>query len=727
MIKDICKVVVFAGLFAVPFLTLYVPNEYFFPFITGKNFWFRILVDITVVAWVLLALYDARYRPRISGIVWSFGALLIIMFFADLLGEHPRSSFWSNFERMDGYVSLVHTFFYALVLGSVIKTKQHWQYLFGTSMFVATLAALYGLAQYGGLVEGGGRIDSRLGNAAYMAVYMLFHIFIAFWLFVESKRPFQKALFILLSVLFIFILIETGTRGTAIGLAVGILTMSAYIALFGTTFKEIRKYAIGVFVILALGVIGFIVGRDSNLVQSNHNLARIANISLEDLSVRATIWSMALEGVKERPLLGWGQSNFNYVFNTYYDPSLYAQEQWFDRSHNIVFDWLVTGGILGFVAYFSIFAACGWYLFLRPILRPEDETFSVLERGVLLGILAGYLTHNFVVFDNIVSYIFFAMILGLIHSRVSSPVPAIEKARVDDDIITQFAAPVGIVVLVAVVYFVHLPGMAVAQNIIDAYRESNPSARLNVFKDAIERNVFAQQEVIEQLTQQTISVYQDSSLSEETKQAYIAYTDEQLQWLREYKPNDARVEVFIASFYRSTGQLEEAAVAMERAHQLSPKKQSIILQQGLIALSQKEYEAAVDYFKRTYELAEDNNEAREYYAAGLMYVGDSDTARSLMDNEEARRQISTSDFVANAANQNGQTSFLVELFSNRIIYGPENPQNWATLAYLLYEDGQKERAIETLEESKTAVPAFADKAGCFIENIESGNDPQEGC
>jgi O-antigen ligase len=113
--------------------------------------------------------------------------------------------------------------------------------------------------------------------------------------------------------------------------------------------------------------------------------------------------------------LGYGQSNFNYVFNEYYDPRLYAQEQWFDRSHNIFFDWLVTGGFLGLLAYLSIFVAAVYYLFIQPFRKGAPETFTVIERGILLGLLAGYFTHNFVVFDNIVSYIFFAITLGLIH------------------------------------------------------------------------------------------------------------------------------------------------------------------------------------------------------------------------------------------------------------------------------------------------------------------------
>ena len=63
---DFLKVIVFGGLFIIPFLTLHVADSYFFPYITGKNFDFRIIVDLVFVAWVVLALADAKYRPRFS-------------------------------------------------------------------------------------------------------------------------------------------------------------------------------------------------------------------------------------------------------------------------------------------------------------------------------------------------------------------------------------------------------------------------------------------------------------------------------------------------------------------------------------------------------------------------------------------------------------------------------------------------------------------------------------
>lgn len=733
--KDVLKAVVIGGLFAVPFLTLYVENDYFFPYITGKNFWFRIIVDLVFAAWVVLALYEVKYRPRVSAVVWSFGALLVIMFFANLFGLHPRSSFWSNFERMDGYVSLAHTFMYMLVLGSVLQSKKHWNYLLNTSLFVAFAVAFYGLAQYGGFIEGASsRIDSRLGNAAYMAVYMLFHIFVAFWLFVETKALHRKILYAALAIMFTFVLVETGTRGTAVGLAVGVFVMSSYIGLFGAQFKQYRKYALGGVALLIIAVSAFIMGRDTAIVQNNPNLARIANISLQDLEIRGIIWGMAWDGVKESPLLGYGQSNFNYIFNQNYDPRLYAQEQWFDRSHNIFMDWLVTGGFLGLVAYLSIFVSCVWYLFLRPLLNKDDESFTVMERGVLLGILAGYFTHNLVVFDNIVSYIFFAIILGLINARVGIVPKALVDLKVDKVVITQVAAPVMAVAFVASFYFFNLPGMQAAGDIIDGFRAQDPVERLEHFKTAVERDSFAQQEIAEQIAQQAMGVARNPQLSDETKIEFTQYAEQQLLKLAQDKPGDARIHVFIGSYYRTVGELEKAQEQLRLARQYSPNKQAIIIQQGFVELTLGNNEAAHDFFKTAYELDTRNIEAKEYYAVSHMYLGNYEEAEALLDSDETLKRFAASDFLISTANQFGRYEFAAKLLKYRSTAEPDrkqswstNPQTWATLAYLYYQASNTEAALETLAESEVIVPSFAATAQCFAENIQNGRSPQEGC
>lgn len=728
--KDFLKVVVYGGLFAVPFLTLYVANDYFFPFITGKNFAFRIIVELVFTAWAVLCLLDAKYRPKFSWVLVSFSWLLIVMFFANLLGQHPESSFWSNFERMDGYVTLVHIFLYSVVLGSVITNKKSWDWYLNATLLAAFITALYGVAQYSGMIEGfeNRRIESFLGNAAYLSIYMLFHVFIAFWMFVESKVTLHRVVYALLAVLFTYDLMYSGTRGTVLGFGVGLGVMVTYIMLFGAKYREFRKYAIGAFIFLALGAGTLILGKDADFIQKNGSLSRIANINLsEDLKVRGTIWGMAWEGVKERPILGWGQGNFNYVFNEKYDPFLFNQEQWFDRAHSIIFDWLIAGGFLGLISYLGIFLACGYYLFLQPLLRKDDETFTVLERGVLLGILVGYFTHNLVVFDNIVSYIFFGLILALIHSRVATLMPEVQKIKVDQKLVNQFIAPVAAVLVVAIIYTTQIPGMQAAGDIIDGYRSTTPQARLEAFKLAASRNSFAKQEIAEQIAQQAMSIVREPKIEEGIKKEYVELAIKQLDELAASKPGDARIHVFMGTFYRAIGDLNKASEQMAIARELSPKKQSIISQQAIIAYSQGNIEQARDLFAEALALDDRNNEAREYYAATLFLNGQAEEAKALAADSEVLKSFAANDFLLNAVNQAKEFPFMIELYKIKIQQNPEVEQNWASLAFLYSQIGNKEAAVATLREAAAKRPTFAKKANCIADNIEANKAPDEGC
>ncbi len=730
--KDILQGAVFVGLFLVPFLPLYVENDFFFPYITGKNFAFRIIVEFMFASWVLLALYEPKYRPKFSWILAGFAALLGVMAVADALGEHPLSSFWSNFERMDGYVTLVHVFMYMVVAGSVFTTAKLWSYFFHTSAAVALCVALYGLGQYNGIIAAGNgstiRVDSLLGNAAYMAVYMLFHIFIIFWLFVRTKVLSYKIGYALVAAVLAYTLLLTGTRGTFLALIGGSAVTVVYVALFGRKYPEFRKIAIGACAVIVLAAGSFWLLRDSTYVQSQPALKRIADISLSrDLTVRGTIWSMALEGVKERPILGWGQSNFNYVFNKEYDPSLYSAEAWFDRTHNIVLDWLIAGGIVGLLAYFSIFFAALYYLFLQPILRKdEDPTFNVLERGVLLGLLAGYLVHNLVVFDNIISYIFYGSILALIHSHVGSTIKAVHSFTLDRHLIAQFVAPILLLTTGAVAYFVNYPGIAAAADIIDAMREQTVEGRLREFHSAIERHSFADQEIVEQLAQQAMGAVRSTSATDEEKRAITQRAELELLRMIEEKPNDARLHAFLTSFYRAIGALPQAKEQAAKARELSPNKQAIITEQGIIELQLNNIDGAVEFLKTAFELDESNVQARLLYAGVLLRAGKEEEVRALIG-EEYFERFAFNDFALAMADQSGDKELLAEMFEARVQAQPEVAQHRASLAFIYYELGQTQKAIEVLEKGGEDIPTFADSAQCFVKNLKNGVRPDEGC
>jgi len=730
--KDILQGVVFVGLFLVPFLPIYVANDFFFPYITGKNFAFRIIIEVVFAAWILLALYDERYRPKFSWILGAFGVFVAVMALADALGVYPLQSFWSNFERMDGWVTLVHLFMFVMVAGSVMTTKKVWTYFFLLSCAIAFLVALHGLGQFFGVIEGLPnsriRIDSRLGNAAYMAVYMLFHIFIIFWLFVRSKVTLHRILYGVVALTFAVTLLYTGTRGTFIGLIVGSGVMVGYIALFGRSYPQLRKAAIIACVGIAILAGGFWAVRDSAYVQSNAALARIANIDLsKDLVVRGTIWRMAWEGVKERPLLGWGQSNFNYVFNKEFDPSLYAAEAWFDRTHNIVLDWLIAGGVLGLLTYFSILGAAIYYLFILPIIRKDEaEHFNVLERGVLLGLLAGYLVHNLVVFDNIISYIFYGSILALIHAHVHKPIRAVEAFRISPQIVSQMAVPLVIIITGVAVYFLNAPGIGAAGDIIDAMTADTVEGRLREFHSALERNSFADQEIVEQLAQQAMSVVRNQNIPEAERQGFAQRAELELLRLADEKPGDARIHAFLTSFYRTIGALPQAREQAAIARTLSPNKQSIIIEQGVVEIQAGDNEKARAFLKEAFELDESNVQARILYAALLIGLQEDEAGMALIG-DEYFTQFALNDFALSMADQGGDRELLLRMFQARKEAQPESAQNRASLAFIYYQIGEIDKAIEVLEEAASDIPSFKANAECFVGNLKKGAAPDEGC
>jgi hypothetical protein len=106
MLTKVTRYVVHGALFIIPFLVLYVADgslfniNWFFPFITGKNFLFRIVVEVAFFGWLILAFMHKQYRPKFSWTGALYTALVLWMLIADVMAVNPHKALWSNFERM---------------------------------------------------------------------------------------------------------------------------------------------------------------------------------------------------------------------------------------------------------------------------------------------------------------------------------------------------------------------------------------------------------------------------------------------------------------------------------------------------------------------------------------------------------------------------------------------------------------------------------------------------
>ncbi len=722
--------IVLGGIFLLPIVPLIVTTSLFFPYITGKNFMFRIVVEVISAAWIGLALVDPKYRPRRSWILAAFGIFIVLIAIADAQGVNPFKSFWSNYERMDGWVTIAHLFAYLVVASSVLRVERLWNWLWWTTLTVSFLSSVYGLLQvigYTSLGQGGSaglsaRIDTTFGNPIYLAVYMLFHIFIAAMLWIRSwqeKSEYRVAaawgygVVIVLDTLALFL---TGTRGTMLGLIGGAILTVLILAVFGQS-KRIRWVAVAAVALVILLGGALKLGKDTSFVKSVGFLDRLASISASDTTIASRFINMSIawKGVKERPLFGWGQENYAVVFDKYYDSRMYADEPWFDRVHDIIFDWWVAGGTLGLLAYLSIFVATLWALW-----RPNGG-FTLQERAVLTGLLAGYFVHNLTVFDNVTSYILFGTVLAYIvyrstEARESAVIP--QRAFLSTEQL-PYTALLALLIAGALVWFVNANAYRANRALIQAIApQSNVTDNLDLFNKALSYNSLGQQEIREQLIQGAAQIASQSG-GDDVKQQFFQLAASQMIEQEKVSPLDARFPLFLGILYDAYGDHTKAAAALQKAHELSPAKQEIDFQVAQNAWLRGDNQAALQITKTAYDEAPAFGDAQVYYAAAAIRAKNSVLAGQLLEPLIASDRAADPRILA-AYVAAGELTQAIPLWQAHLKNNPQDAQAYFTLAAIYYQLGQKSPAISVLQAAAAQIPDIASQAQSAIESIKNG-------
>ena len=724
--NDSLRYGILSGLFLTPFISFIVLNDFFFPFITGKAFVFRIIIEIITLLWLLLILRDKSYAPKFSWIFIAVVTFLGVMTLADIFSVNPFKSFWSNFERMEGLITLFHLGAYFIVASSILNTRKLWDRIFQTSIVASFLMGFYGLLQLAGKIvinQGGVRLDGTFGNAAYLAVYMMFHVFLTTYLLMTRKNSFGLKFFYYITiVLQVVILYFTATRGAFLGLVGGMILAMALVILFEKERPVMKKTAIGILVGILVLIGGFFAVKNTSFVNSSPVLSRFSSISLSDRTTKSRflIWNMAWQGFLERPILGWGQESVNYVFNEHYDPGMYGQEQWFDRAHNVVFDWLIAGGALGLLSYISIFVATLYLLWHK-----KNDSFSVVEKSIFTGLLGGYVFNNLFIFDNIGSYILFFSIIAYIYTVSSSEEKNLSIPFVSVYVKKNILPAVSVLVMIFMFYFLNVRPIEANLSLLGAFRvgQNDPAQSLKLFKDAISYKTLGLTEMREQLLGAVYDIAQSPKVTQEIKSDfYLTGTSEMLEQIKE-TPKDARNYVVLGSFFSRIGRLDEALKYFLEAKKLSPNKQTILFYMGDAYINQKKYTEALEVLKEAYELEPIYTEAKTMYAIANIYAGNLKLGNSLVG--ELGETATSDSRVLNAYISAGEYNKVLVLLKDAFDRDPTNLQKGVSLVAGYLQTGQMTNAVIQLQKLIDTHPKFKSQGEYFISEIRAGRNPSQ--
>ncbi|HXK40910.1 MAG TPA: O-antigen ligase family protein [Candidatus Paceibacterota bacterium] len=402
------------------FTPLVVANSFLYPYVNGKVLFIRTVITIVLVLFSF-KLFNRNFRREVSEksrILFKSKLFLAVMAYFSIFtlsavfAFDKIRAFAGMPERGEGFIGIFF-FVAAFIIFLLLFDKKHWQWFFRIILAAGLILFIHQLSY---VLKDVYNPISLIGNRSFFAIYFLFVLFCAVIVWQNSQMLrdrfwlYFSGLMVPLSIIAIFM---TDKKGPLASLSAGLFVFLIYLIIRQ---KGSRKLILtGLIFMLIFGGL-FFATRSVEVWQKIPGLRRVAKASFLDQTISARMASagISLDAVNpatngfNRLLLGWGWDNYHIAWYKNYNPEFYTYEsEPFDRSHNKLLDVLVMNGILGLLAYLSI-----WFLFFRQLFRKPAENSDGLIEAALLFFGVAYFVQNLYTFDQISTYISFFVLLA---------------------------------------------------------------------------------------------------------------------------------------------------------------------------------------------------------------------------------------------------------------------------------------------------------------------------
>lgn len=743
------------GILASFVMLLFVFSSFLFPFITSKQLPFNILMEVLLAVYIIFLIQYPKYAPKKSHLTFGILAYFLTLIISLAVSADFNLSFWGDIERMLGLFHLLHFFIFYIITISVFRTKSDFKTLFNVLIVSALLVVLYALNK--------NNPDSTIGNRAYVAAMMLFAIFLQAMFFFKSSAWWTKVLYGAGIILAFVGLIKADISGSQAGLIMGILTTMLVFVLSSKhkKLKIIGISSLAVFVVLVVSLFAF---RSSPVFDNTYLGKSLRDFSSENttLNTRLISYQSAFKYLADNPvsmIFGVGHGNYALIFDKYFDAKFYDYDRgatYFDRAHNTVIDILTTTGIIGLLAYLSIFAFVVWFLILAYKKRKDisaDNSISQMELSLLLGLLAAYFVQNLAVFDSFATYLYFFAFLGYMYfiersvKDLSIPEKTSSNTKKENKKYEGLKNTGIIIIFILIVFSLirNINAMSMVSKTIKAYAiassvgivEANDKyAEVFSYSTGLERD--ARDSFINLALDKSSQIlkHKDKEAAKKTVEMLIECGEKNLS----YNQYDSLTLMRLSKVYdfasRFAMQVENdskkasdygnlAVLFLDRSIESSPERIPLYLSRSNLLLNFAENDRALDDMKKALEL---NPKMPDAYCQMAHYYFLQKNHDIFLDNLKTCAEkngltlLNWTDFLAGIESryyQDKEFAKLISVYEVLLPYQSEDASLISKMALIYYESGNLDMAEKTAKKLAEIDSSYQGEVDAFIEQIRA--------
>lgn len=727
LIRPITRAMLYAALF----LPLLFTDFTFFPWHFGKTVIFQILVELALAVVAYMTYRSYRTNRTYNWLDIAVFVFLVILTITAITGVNFPNSFWGNEARASGVFTWWHFGIFYFLLINLFKENKDWTRLFFLAAAVGAIAAVTAifpsiLPESWVSASGGGII----GNRAFLAYYLSPLIGLGVYLFFTGQSRWRW-IYLGAAILSLYALVLTNNRGAFLGLVVGVLT-SLFVAVKILPIRKHKLIAGSAVIAILLCAIGlFFLLRNTSLGERWPRLFNLTRFSISSGTgaTRFLAWASAFEGIKERPILGWGMGNYEIIFSKYYSASFlkygFSETVW-DKPHNWLLEIATASGIFGAAGYLSIYAVAFFYLLRRK--GNEGEALPA-SRLILFSVLTAYFVQSLFLFETTNTLLVWFLILAFISAKQSAAPQPMENKK--QFFRRAFAVVAAILVAFSLYRFNFVPLRA-------SYylRQAEKSANLNDWtlnaNKALDQSQPAwpafEGEIAVFLSGQFVQFDKRGDLtSNESITQTVLNVVRVLRQEENKHPDNLSYPTWAGQVLMTLGARADAAYYAEakeefkKAIQISPKKQESWFLLGRLLLLEKNFPEALSAHARAVDI--DPSVSASHWFFGLAKVASGDLSGGLFEIEKARELGYNLDreqklYVLDLYASDKNYKKLVEEYGKLVSAEPDNVIWYVRLATAYALSGDKAAALKVAKILINSFPEIKADAEKFIKDYK---------